>query len=180
MNEVYNTLFEMMDDRGFSCTTDKTITNNIKIIDFDITFNKKEETIHIFYIPNVKIGINNIKYVIETLEKKNNTHGLIIFSMSVTSFAKQFVENCEYKLELFSENDLYKNITKHYLVPKHELLNQDKIEILLKELKIKQMNLPKIKKNDPISKYYGADVNNVFQITRFNDNIESLYYRNVI
>ena len=41
---------------------------------------------------------------------------------------------------------------------------------LLKKYKIHERNLPLILKSDPISKYYGAKVGDLFEITRTNEN----------
>lgn len=177
MNSIYNTLFEMMNDRGFSA--EKSIKTNIEIIDFDITFENKNSKYLICYINNDKVGINHIKAVIEKLESENCKNVIIIHSLIVTSFAKQFLESSEYNIEMFHENELLKNITKHYLVPKHKLLDKEDIKKLLRQLQIKSCHLPKVKKSDPISRYYGAKENDVFEITRFDDNIKSQYYRKV-
>jgi len=175
MNSIYNTLFEMMEDRGYS--TEKKCTNNIEIDDFNIIFTKGDTACNIFYINNAKVGINHIKSVIESIDTKNCNHALVIYSLVVTSFAKQFLESTHHNIELFHENELLKNITKHYLVPNHRLLEKLDIVILLKNLQIKKSNLPKVKKHDPISKYYGAKTNDVFEITRYDNSIKSLYYR---
>ena len=179
MNSVYNTLFEMMQDRGFH--TNKSNNINININDFNITFiNCNNDKIMIFYINNSKVGINHIKTVIENITNNNCNHCLIIYSLLITSFAKQFIESCDYEIEIFNENELLKNITKHYLVPEHKKLNKNEIKLLTNQLQIKSENLPKLKKNDPISRYFNANVNDVFQITRFDNNIKSLYYRIII
>jgi len=169
-----------MSDRDFHTETKN--TSNIEINNFNITFisNNTNNEIIVFYINNSKIGINHIKTIIETIENKNCKNAIIIYSLVVTSFAKQFIESSKYNIELFNENELLKNITKHYLVPKHKLLNNNDIELLLQQLQIKSDNLPKLKKHDPICRYYGAKINDVFEITRYDNNIKSLYYRIVI
>ena len=40
--------------------------------------------------------------------------------------------------------------------------------------------LPKLKKQDPIARYFGAKINDVFEIIRYDNDIKSLYYRIVI
>lgn len=175
MNCMYNTLFDMMNDREFFA--DKKINNNIEFEDFDIIFKKGTKQCLICYINNAKVGINHIKSIIESLEKINCSNVILIYSLIVTSFAKQFVETSTYNIELFHESYFLKNITKHYLVPKHKLIKVEDTELLLKELQIKSCNLPKIKKQDPISRYYGSQLNDVFEITRYDNDIKTLYYR---
>ena len=175
MNSIYNTLFEMMQDRGYSA--ERKSTNNIELDDFNIIFTKNKTTCMIFYIHDAKVGINHIKSIIENIELKNCNNAIIIYSLAVTSFAKQFLDTSNYNIELFHENELLKNITNHYLVPKHKLLNKSDIKNLLENLQIKQINLPRVKKYDPISKYYAAQKNDVFEITRYDNDVKSFYYR---
>lgn len=176
MNSVYNTLFEMMNDRGYYA--ERKTTNNIEIDDFNIVFTKNDTNCTIFYIHNSKIGINHIKSVIENLENNDCNHALIIYSSVVTSFAKQFlVTSINYNIELFNENELLKNITNHFLVPEHKLLDKLEVKSILANFQINSINLPKVKMQDPICKYYGAKINDVFEITRYDNDMKSLYYR---
>jgi DNA-directed RNA polymerase I, II, and III subunit RPABC1 len=86
------------------------------------------------------------------------------------------------------DKELMFNITKHMLVPKHILLTQQERRELLLELNKKNNSLkliPKIYDTDPISKYYGAKVGQIFKIMReslFDDVIakKSIFYRVVV
>jgi len=61
----------------------------------------------------------------------------------------------EIVFEYFKEIELIVNITKHELVPKHiPLTNLEKQEIL-KKYKVKESQLPIIKKKDPVARYFG-------------------------
>ena len=176
MEDIYNNLFEMMNSRNYN-SNDKKV-NNIKVEDFNIIFkDNNKNKIFCFYIDNTKIGINHIKQIIQTLDEKSDKHALVIHSLPVTSFAKQFIETSEYEIEMFNSKELSKNITKHFLVPKHTLLNKIQAVELTNQLQITKSHLPKIKKSDPISRYYNAQQNDIFEITRYDNNIKSLYYR---
>ncbi len=52
------------------------------------------------------------------------------------------------------------------LVPKHEVLNKEEAEELLRSLGVKKEQLPKIKATDPIAKEIGAKVGDIVKITR--------------
>ncbi|RLI78134.1 DNA-directed RNA polymerase subunit H [Archaeoglobales archaeon] len=54
----------------------------------------------------------------------------------------------------------------HMLVPKHEVLNKEEAEELLRSLGVKKEQLPKIKATDPIAKEIGAKVGDIVKITR--------------
>ena len=71
--------------------------------------------------------------------------------------------------ELFEENELQYNITKHYLVPKHELLFE-KGSKGAKEFKEKYSDkFPIILKTDPISRFYGFNKGDIIKVTRKGD-----------
>ncbi len=57
-------------------------------------------------------------------------------------------------------------VTKHELIPKHEILSKEEKEKLLKDLNISARQLPKIKKKDPVIKEIDAKVGDVIKITR--------------
>ena len=68
---------------------------------------------------------------------------------------------------IFWINQLTFNVTEHHLVPKHEIISQEELDQLIKNLNIKNVNsLPSIKMTDPISKFYGIKEGQVFKITR--------------
>ena len=90
------------------------------------------------------------------------------------------------KFTIFLGDHLLFNITKHFLVPKHKLISKKEFEELTsnKEKGFVQ-NLPKIYENDPISRYYGAKVGQIFKIVRealADDSMvkTSVFYRHVI
>ena len=91
MNTIYNTVFEMMQDRGYSA--EKKSANNIDLDDFNIVFTKNNDKCMIFFINNAKVGINHVKSVIENIELNSCNNAIIIYSLVVTSFAKQFLES---------------------------------------------------------------------------------------
>jgi DNA-directed RNA polymerases I, II, and III subunit RPABC1 len=58
------------------------------------------------------------------------------------------------------------NITKHELVPKHELLEDQEVVKLLERYRCKRSQLPKILVSDPVAKYYGLRRGQVVRILR--------------
>ena len=83
-------------------------------------------------------------------------------------------------IEIFIIDRLLFNITKHELVPKHELLSKSEIEELLKKYRCTVNQLPKVFKTDPISKYYGAKTGDVFKIYRNSSSLgKTIAYRYV-
>ena len=69
-------------------------------------------------------------------------------------------------LEFFQVKELIVNITKHELVPKHELLEDEEVDKLLQRYRCRLSQLPKILVTDPVAKYYGLRRGQVVRILR--------------
>ena len=52
------------------------------------------------------------------------------------------------------------------LVPTHQPLSPEDKAALLKRYKLKESQLPRIQKNDPVARYYGLRVGEVIKIIR--------------
>ena len=91
-------------------------------------------------------------------------HGLIVYMDTATPVAKKIVEESQkMKIELFHEKELQYNLTKHYLVPLHELkYKKDNLEAK----DFKKNKYPIISQKDPVSRFYGWSVGDVIQVTR--------------
>ena len=73
------------------------------------------------------------------------------------------------------------DITKHDIVPKHELLNDKEKEEVLKTFGIVLRQLPRILDTDPMVKILNAKIGDVVKITRKSETAgEAVYYRVII
>ncbi len=73
------------------------------------------------------------------------------------------------------------DITKHELVPKHELLSEEETKDVLNELNIVKGQLPKVLTTDPVVKKLKADAGIVMRITRNSKTAgTSIFYRVVV
>lgn len=177
MEQIYFNFLKMMKNREFDISIHET-KSNIKFEDFNIRFQNSEKNyIDVFFINEEKIGINTVKSVFKDTEDNNINHIIIIYKNIVTSFAKQYMDNHDIYVELFSFNDFKKDIYSHVLVPVHKLLSKTEKEKTINSLKLHETNIPKIKKIDPISRYFGAKNGDMFEITRHEQGIYSSYYR---
>jgi len=81
-------------------------------------------------------------------------------------------------LQVFTLKELQYNPSKHILVPKHELMdNEQEIKDLLVKYQVKSKNhLPHIFKTDVMAKWLGLRVGDVVRITRHNENSGVYYY----
>ncbi len=93
-----------------------------------------------------KLTTNNIKSISE-FEKKNET---------------------QINIQYFDLDETLFNITKHVLVPKHEVITDEKtISELVERYNIKsKLQFPIILKTDPVARYFGVKPGNLVKITR--------------
>jgi len=173
---VYTNFLKMMKNRGHDVSPYEH-KSNITSESFNITFPCKNTMLSVFYIGECKIGINDIKSVFEKLESDNSKSCILIYNSIVSSFAKQYIESSEFDFQMISVNQLKKDIYSHFLVPRHVMMSEDEKRTFLQDLKIKETNLPKIKRTDPISQYFGAKCGSLFKIIRVEQGIESVSYR---
>ena len=115
------------------------------------------------------------------MKKQKANHAIIIYGNEKTPSASAIIGQHKNKdrFEMFSKNQVNRNITEHILVPKHILLTQEEKEILL--AKYDQKNLPVMKQTEPISLYYGAKKGDIFKIIRKHKNAgNEIIYRLVL
>ena len=121
------------------------------------------------FIPKImsKFNVDCIQQYISMLKKMDIYHCVIVYKDSATPIAKKVVEDSkEIIIELFNEDELQYNITKHYLVPKHELLFKKKSKECEQFKKKYSDKFPIILKSDPVSRFYGYEKGDIIKITR--------------
>lgn len=169
MNDnIKKNIYEMLVDRNY--------TNIIELEDDYIIFicNNKDNKVVVLN-NETKIGINDLKKIQLKVKNMNINHVIVITENDITSKAKKSLDK-EIKFEFFLYQNLYFNITKHILQPKFKIISEEQVKQIIKTLNCSLNNFPKISINDPISKYYGAELKNVFEIKRKDE----IYYRLVV
>jgi DNA-directed RNA polymerase I, II, and III subunit RPABC1 len=116
-----------------------------------------------------KFNVDRIQEYISMLKKMDIWHCLIVYKDSATPIAKKVVEDSkEIIIELFNEDELQYNITKHYLVPLHELFLKRKTKECEEFKKKYSDKFPVILKSDPVARFYFYDKGDIIKITRKN------------
>lgn len=186
---VRRTVLEMLSDRGYAVLNTSEDLNLSKP-EFRAqmqtsNFNRESLTmlrqrrdnpadqIFVFFPDEVRgksVGVEVISDSTKRMETNGVSNALIILQTGLTPSAKAAVEKMSASgrclLEAFMENELLVNITHHQLVPRHELLTEDSKIALLKRYKLKESQLPRIQRTDPIARYYGLIPGNIVKITR--------------
>lgn len=129
--------------------------------------------IYVFFAEETRkgLGSDEIKKFNKKMTEANVFHAIIVFANAVVPQVRDFIIKAKqatppYNFELFNENELIANITEHSLVPHHRILNDEEKAALLVRYKLTEVQLPRVQAADPISRYYGAQVGQVFKITR--------------
>ena len=176
---VWKTLNKMMEDRGYIIEEnysqisyqDWLLKNNNKSSLNGIFYKKVGENIvrlYFEYLEGLKLIANDIGSFFSKMKDAKADSGIIVISGILSSQAKQKLAdiNIELQVECFNISELMVNITEHTYVPKHILLTAEQKKELLKRYRIKENQLPKILRNDPVAKYLGLKRGDVVKIIR--------------
>lgn len=181
--KCFKTVNEMLKDRGYIISAEdlnsdyetfenkfeqeyKNNRENICII--SPHSDNASDTIMVFFPNDDKLSIPTIKQYIVTMKTQNVSRAVVIVKQDITTFARKTLEriNSTLKIEIFKQSELMINITHHILVPKHIVLNEKEKKALLNKYSLKESQLPRIQKLDPLSRYFGCERGQVFKIIR--------------
>jgi DNA-directed RNA polymerase I, II, and III subunit RPABC1 len=113
------------------------------------------------------VGIKTMKNFVIHISEKNFSTGIFIYQNGITSSATKLIPTvAPASIETFQENDLIVNITHHELVPQHLLLNDEEKKQLLERYRLKESQLPRIQREDPVARYLGLKRGQVVKIIR--------------
>ncbi|TFL04134.1 DNA-directed RNA polymerase RPB5 subunit [Pterulicium gracile] len=182
--KVNRTLHEMCKDRGYQVSDEEL---NMDLTTFRTQYNDNAGTmergrlnfyctsevdpsdqIFVFFSDERSVGVKTMRKLLGILEEKRISRGIIVFPGNMTPSARKVIVAMagQYRLEEFSEADLLVNITRHQLVPRHDVLSPEEKAALLQKYRLKETQLPRIQLADPVARYYGLRRSQVVKITR--------------
>lgn len=123
-------------------------------------------TIWVEFSTEGAVGIKQLRGFAQWLNDHHHYSGIFITSAPVTTAALKQTANLPITIEVFPEQDLLVNITRHELVPKHILLSPEEKKALLERYRLKETQLPRIRVEDPVAKYLGLRRGQVVKIIR--------------
>ena len=139
----------------------------------DLTILAEHETdaddqVFIFMPDDDKVGVKTIKSYCEMMKEANVSHAILVVKQGVTPFARTALQEmaATFLIEHFRDNELLVDITEHKLVPAHQPLAPEDKAALLKRYKLKETQLPRIQKSDPVARYFGLKIGEVVKIIR--------------
>jgi DNA-directed RNA polymerase I, II, and III subunit RPABC1 len=191
-----NITYEEFDNRFKNENIEKLFTN---ILSGEYVHSIDGSKLYVFYpVPTPKqLSSSNIQSVLNLLTTRSDLRKIIIITIKKpSSELKKQIGNIESKrlhanvknsirIQVFLQNELIYNPSKHFLVPKHIILNEEEVNELTKRVNLQ--NLPLILSNDQQIKYLGGETGQVVKVIRrdinpYSDNIigVSIVYRLVI
>ena len=175
MYRCFNTIKEMLIDR----CVDITHLQSISVDEFEIMTRNGDnnvfqldvnEEMKIIYYMNVKFKIGDLrKHLTPYTDDSPIKTVLIVFKEKINNFNHKNIEELSnIDVQVFTMRELMFNISRHELVPKHELIkDEDEIADLVKKHNLKsKLQFPIILKTDPMSRYLNIQSGNIVKITR--------------
>ncbi|KAH3684823.1 hypothetical protein WICPIJ_004176 [Wickerhamomyces pijperi] len=113
------------------------------------------------------VGIKTMKAFIIHMTEHNFSTGIFIYQNGITPSASKLIPTiAPATIETLQESDLIVNITHHELVPKHIPLSDAEKKELLERYRLKESQLPRIQREDPVARYLGLKRGQVVKIIR--------------
>ncbi|KAF2195281.1 RPB5 subunit of DNA-directed RNA polymerase [Zopfia rhizophila CBS 207.26] len=130
-------------------------------------------TIWVEFNSDENVGLKQLRDYMQHLMNGNFYSGIMVCAKPMTGMALRLLrgssgmdEGPKGGVEVFVEQDLLVNITKHQLVPKHVLLSKEEKQQLLERYRLRETQLPRIQVTDPVAKYLGLRRGQVVKIIR--------------
>jgi hypothetical protein len=148
-------VLEMLEQRGYTIVD----TENIMALKPD------GSQIIVFFNESPSFDTKSMKEVLSVMNEAGVVHSIVIYKDKVTPATKSTLEQCDdMKIELFAEEDMQINITKHRLQPIFEKLKDDEAIEFKKSFGLKFGTL---KIDRPIARFYDYSKGDVIRITRY-------------
>lgn len=157
---ILNEAFETLGEKELaSIIQSRTSIFNIDVID------PSKNRLRIIYDVGSKIKYADIRKLVD-VQNFDTFMFIVKEKINANDYKKFFEFECCF--QVFDLKELQFNISKHVLVPKHELItNEDEINELVKKYMLKsKTQFPIILKTDPMAKFLFAKPGNIVKITR--------------
>jgi DNA-directed RNA polymerase subunit H (RpoH/RPB5) len=122
------------------------------------------EQVSVYFNMSPKFDTKSMKEIIFLMEQEGIDHSIVVYKDNITAATSNILsQTIDLKIELFAEEDLQINITKHCLQPKFVRLNKDDTIHFKEQFGIK---FPSLRHDKPISRFYDYQKGDVIQIER--------------
>jgi len=141
-------------------------------LNFVVGHNDNEMDRLFVFFPNEKnVSGDDVKNFYKRMEEGGIQRGIVVYESKITPIAKGYIDGVKALekpviMDIFRTKELMINVTKHTLVPLHSVLTQQEKEVLLQRYKLKETELARIQSDDPVTRYFGLVIGQVFKIVR--------------
>jgi DNA-directed RNA polymerase subunit H (RpoH/RPB5) len=178
--EVCKNILKMLERRKVINTTDEIFDKIFNDINnkASLEFLLKDKTKCSIYIINAKISsITQGTPIDDFLSNNLDVHKIIVIKECSKKAIKQIL--IDYKnAEFFFEHEMLEDIPSKKIIPEHQLLNKDEVDELLNKFNENELSI--IYSTDMMSRYYNAQIGDIFRIIRPSvTSGNSIFYRRV-
>eukprot|EP01129_Flabellula_baltica_P009336 TRINITY_DN3794_c0_g1_i3.p1 TRINITY_DN3794_c0_g1~~TRINITY_DN3794_c0_g1_i3.p1 ORF type:complete len:208 (+),score=39.65 TRINITY_DN3794_c0_g1_i3:700-1323(+) len=185
LHRILQTINEMLEDRGYIVDP---VEKNYTVDDFIEKYGQRPQRENIIRLCKSKadptqicvyftklpaegegkqVTLKKCEEIYTSMVSGGITKAILVTKYGVSPYAqKQLDKLDDFTIETFRDEELLVNITQHRLVPPHILLTEEEKEELLDKYQIQPHHLPRIRRNDPVARYYGFRRNDVVKIIR--------------
>lgn len=170
IRKSFKTILEMLQDRGLDISNiNETLLHDTMAINGHKTgFLIEFKDIKLIYYLSTKFKWSELKKLFENLTNTDSTLYILIIADKISQNNMKSIAELNLNMQIFNIKELQFNITKHELVPKHEVIHdQEEIKRILDGYCLKnKFQLPIIMKSDPMSRYLGLKNGDIIKIVR--------------
>jgi DNA-directed RNA polymerase I, II, and III subunit RPABC1 len=163
---VIKTLCRILVERKYTKSSINEIFMGLhnKINDDEILFSLDDKKYGIKFISSFLTTIKKEISIENFLDKNQDAHKFIIINKLSDRAIKQILEY--QNTEVFTIDELLIVIIDHNLVPPHYLLSTEEKDLYFSTFNHHPRDMKKILVNDPVARFYGAKVGDLFKIIR--------------
>lgn len=180
-DRIITTVNEMFVDRGYELLQKTSWSKKfLQFEDLKVVGKIDDKTlIFTFFATDVKVPVRKIREYVQFMKENQVTHAVIVHAHQITPGAKS--ELGQYNIQTFQAKELFHNITRHALVPRHEKVKSEHdVHQIMKRYHIQsKTEFPIYYMTDPVVKYYGWTPGTVVKIERVSGGLKEpeIYYR---
>ena len=123
------------------------------------------DTMLVFFCTTQKLNIDRIKTYIACLDAMHRSYAIIIHSHVITPSTRRLLEHLQrFTVELFSQQELQYNLTRHVLYRPHRKLEGKELEVVTS--RYATVHMPVLSKDDPVSRFFRFRRGDVIEVRR--------------
>jgi len=176
LERVLQTCVEMVTDRGYVVERASVGMDPVLIAHHP----DEAGALHVRFQLDEKVGVKLVRQMLGELAGRDVHRLLLVSADGPTPFTRKEVAE-DGRIEFWTFARLLFNVTRFHIVPPHRLVGVDEAAALAKRYHVSGADeWPKMKRTDPVCRYYDFPVGRLVRIDRFFAGAVNTYYRLVV